>query len=136
MKLPDFSKATVPLANINVTNGRSDTLYARWRGNKYAAIGVMDFYYKGLRISVIDKIHPEKKQLKSRVINFLANTILRNSNNSQSVVFFERDLEKFVFNYWVKTSLSGLMTSVGIKRNRKMLKQYNKVRSKYSLPAL
>ncbi|HMF71428.1 MAG TPA: hypothetical protein VK616_08120 [Flavitalea sp.] len=136
MKLQDFSKATAPLANINVTNGRSDTLYAHWVGNKYAAIGVMNFYYKGLRISLIDKIHPEKKQLKSRITNFLVNTILKNSNKRQTVVFFERDPEKFVFNYWVKTTLSGLMTSVGIKRNRKMLKQYNKVRVKYSLPAL
>jgi hypothetical protein len=134
MQLTKFTKATEPLANLGVKNGLSDTLYAHWIGNKYAAIGRMNFHYKGLKIALLDNDNPEKKHLTLRMVNLLANSVVRNANSKEAIVYYQRDPEKFVFNYWVKTTLSGLMTSVGVKRSRKYVKQYNKSREKFSLP--
>ncbi|RYY28880.1 MAG: hypothetical protein EOO04_08005 [Chitinophagaceae bacterium] len=136
MKLTNFTQASRPLANVGVQRGLSDTLYASWIGNKYAAVGRMNFHYRGLKIALLDKDNPEKKQFKFRVINFLANTFIRNANSKEAIVYYARDPEKFVFNYWVKTTFSGLMTSVGVKRNRKYLRQYEKAREKFFLTEL
>jgi hypothetical protein len=45
-----------------------------------------------------------------------------------------RDQEKFIFNYWVKTTLGGIVTSVGFVKNSKYLDQYEAKRIAYSLP--
>ncbi|HTE23030.1 AsmA family protein [Flavitalea sp.] len=134
MKLTNFTKATQPLANVGVRNGLSDTLYAHWIGNKHAAIGRMNFHYRGLKIALLNKDDPEKKHLTLRLVNLFANSIVRNANSKEAIIYYERDPEKFVFNYWVKTTFSGLMSSVGVKRNRKYINQYNKSKEKFSLP--
>lgn len=60
--------------------------------------------------------------------------IVRNDNHRPTRMFFMRDREKFIFNYWVKAETSGIVTAVGVKKDRKYLKKYNKVAKKYSLP--
>jgi hypothetical protein len=65
----------------------------------------------------------------------LANTfILRKKNREESVTYFVRDREKFVFNFWVKTTLKGVISSVGVVSNSKYLKQYEQDRANYYLP--
>lgn len=136
MALPAFSSVTIPLASVEVDNGEADTLFARWTGNKYAAVGKMDFYYKGLKIRLLDAKDNSKKKFILRLGNFVAGLILRKNNDATAQMFFVRDREKFIFNYWVKTILSGLSTSAGIKRNKKMLKKYRQVKDQYALPVL
>ncbi|MHA4843128.1 AsmA family protein [Flavitalea antarctica] len=136
MELTSFTKASQPLANVGVKNGLSDTLYAHWTGNKYAAIGRMNFHYRGLKIALLNKDDPEKRQLTLRILNLLANSVVRNAHFGEEMVYYERDTEKFVFNYWVKTTFSGLMSSVGVKRSRKYIKQYNRSKEKFSLPEI
>jgi hypothetical protein len=135
MILPEYSQVTAPLAAVSVNNGKSDTLFASWAGNKYAAIGKMDFYYNDLKVRLLNKRDPSKKGFLLSLENMLANAVILNKKNSKhSRVYFERDREKFVFNYWVKTSLRGLLSSIGIKSNKKYYKQYMKMRGPYSLP--
>ena len=86
MALTKFTKATQPLASVGVKNGLSDTLYAHWVGNKYAAIGRMNFHYKGLKIAILNKDDPEKKQLSLRLMNLLANSVVRNANSKEAIV--------------------------------------------------
>lgn len=133
MKLTHFSDATVPLASVEVRKGQADTLYADWIGNKYAAFGVMNFHYNDLAIQILDKKEPKRKKFFLSIENWLANLLLRDKNKKQSLVYFERDRKKFVFNYWIKTSMSGLMTSVGVKRNRKYYKKWKRFLDQYSL---
>ncbi len=137
MLLTEFSQVTAPLASIRVLRGNSDTLFASWTGNKYAAIGRMNFHYRDLKVQLLDKNNPGKKKFMLTLENFLANSILLNKKNTKySLVYFERNNQKSVFNYWVKTSMSGLMTSTGLKHNKKYYKQYLKMREQYSLPAV
>jgi len=135
MVLTEFSQVTTPLASVRVLSGNSDTLFASWTGNKYAAIGKMNFHYNHLKVQLLDKNNPGKKKFLLSLENFLANSILLNKKNTKySLVYFERNNLKSVFNYWVKTSMSGLMTSTGIKHNKKYYKQYLKLRQQYTLP--
>ena len=136
MDLTALTEVTSPLAAIDIDRGRSDTLVERIAGNKYASFGEMRFYYRDLKIRILDPTDTAKKNLVLSFKNFAANKFVVKTNNKRySTVFFIRDQEKFIFNYWVKTTFSGVITSAGIKNNKKYLKQYEKVKDDYSLPA-
>ncbi len=135
MNLTALTKVTNPLAGIDIDKGRSDTLAERIAGNKYAAFGEMKFYYRGLKIRILDPMDTAKKNLVLSFKNFAANKFVVKTNNKKySTVFFIRDQERFIFNYWVKSTFSGVITSAGIRNNKKYLKQYEEVKDHYSLP--
>jgi len=76
-----------------------------------------------------------KKNFTLSFKNFVANEfVLKGNNNKQVQVFYIRDEEKFIFNYWFKTIFSGVIASAGIRNDKKYVKQYNKLREVYSLP--
>lgn len=133
--LSPFSHITVPLAAVSVDRGRSDTVFAHLHGNKYAAIGEMNFYYKGLKVRLLDPLDTSNKKFLLSLENMVANTfILNKRNSSNSVMYFERSREKFVFHYWIKTTLSGILSATHIKSSKKYLKEYGKKQAVYSLP--
>jgi len=134
MQLTHLTKLTKPLTAIAITAGRADTLYARLSGNKYASVGQMNFYYHGLKVRLLNKEDSLKRSVLLSLETLLANGLIRGSNQNPAQMFFVRDREKFVFNYWVKTLFSGFVTSTGVKRNSKYQKMYNEAEEKYSLP--
>lgn len=135
MDLTRLSSVTNPLAAVNVERGRSDTLVARISGNKYASYGEMDFQFRDLKIRMLNKQDTSKKNFLLSFENLIANSlVLRSKNNKKSTIFFRRDREKFIFNYWIKSVFSGVMTGAGVKSNRKFEKEYKAVKETYSLP--
>jgi hypothetical protein len=135
MALPAISEVTNPLSAMAVTSGQADTLYAKLSGNKYAAFGEMNFYYHDLRIRLLNKEDTLKKSLTLAFATVLANGLIKSKNKECSQMFYIRDRERFVFNYWIKTLFSGLLTSVGVKSNAKYEKRLTRLAGKYSLPA-
>lgn len=134
MNLQDFNAVAIPMAAVKVRRGYADTIFSQWSGNKYATLGIMNFYYRGLNVQVLNKKDSTRQGFKARLFTSLANLLLRNSHQRPTRMFFERDREKFIFNYWVKAETSGILTAVGVKKDRKYLKKYNKAAKKYSLP--
>jgi hypothetical protein len=134
MQLPGFSPITTPLANIAVAHGDADTLFAEWKGNQYAAYGNMNFHYKKLKVKLLSKDDPEKKSFLLNVENWLANSfVLKKNNDKSSLMYSERDKEKFFANYWVKTLLSGVLSTAGLKRDKKYKKTYDKNKKQWGL---
>lgn len=135
IQLPEFTALTIPFANVSVTNGKADTLFASWYGNKYAAAGKMDFYYDNLKIKMLSKRDSTRSGFAGSIGNFLANSIaLHKKNNEQVFIFYVRDREKSVFNYWVKTKLNGVLGSAAILQRKKHYRLYKKNKEKYYLP--
>lgn len=110
-------------------------MYAKLSGNKYASTGEINFRYRDLRIRLLNKEDTLKKSIILSLETLLANGLVKSKNKKQARMFFMRDREKFVFNYWVKTLFSGLATSAGVKRNSKYKRMYKDAVEKYSLPA-
>jgi hypothetical protein len=129
-----LSKLSHPLAGAFIVRGEVDTLFAKWTGNKYAALGTMNFHYKNLKIKLMDKGDISKHGLMSSVKTFIANLILPNQQKKPYLIYFRRDREKFIFNYWIKTQTSGFLSTLGVKSNRKYRKQYEEDKVKFSLP--
>ncbi|MEO5674739.1 MAG: hypothetical protein ABIQ74_08830 [Chitinophagales bacterium] len=133
--LTDFSKITNPLAAIDINSGWCDTIVARISGNKYAAIGQMQFYYHDLKISLLNKEDTLNKRLALSFVNFIANRfVIKTNNQKRSSIFFVRNQEKFIFSYWNSILLSGILSSAGIKSNRKYYKEYQRMKEQYKLP--
>jgi hypothetical protein len=61
--------------------------------------------------------------------SFFANTFIIKTNNPKNFVlrkgdiFFERDKKRAIFNYWTKTFLSGVISSIGAANNKKKIKK-------------
>ncbi|HSY60393.1 MAG TPA: hypothetical protein VK796_00900, partial [Cytophaga sp.] len=133
-KFTNLNALTVPLAALEIDNGYSNNLSAVWVGNKYAAIGQMNFIYKNLSVHILNKNDTSQTNLALKIENKLANEVINKNNNKASVIFFERNTEKQIFHYWLKATLQGVYSSVGLKSNDKYLKHYKNVKGKYYLP--
>jgi hypothetical protein len=134
--LTRFSQISIPAAGVSVISGHADTLYSDWQGNNYATFGTMNFYYDKLRIRVLDKKDSTKRGFLASLKTLGANIILPDRRQRSSAIFFERDREKFVFNYWIKAQTSGILSTVGLKRSTAYRKDYGKISKQYSLPAV
>jgi hypothetical protein len=134
MDLTRFNEVAIPMAAVKVRRGYADTIYSNWSGNKYATLGNMNFYYRHLNVQVLNKKDSTLQGFMANLKTLLVNAFLRNANHRPTRMFFIRDREKFIFNYWVKAETSGIITAAGVKKDRKYLKKYNKVAKKYSLP--
>lgn len=135
IQLPELSTLTMPYANVSIIGGKADTLFADWYGNKHAAAGNMHLYYDGLKIKLLSKKDSTKSGLIQRIEAALANDIaLHKKNDKPSYIFYVRDKEKSIFNYWVKSLLNGAVGGAAIFQNKKHYKTYLKQRSQYKLP--
>ena len=134
MKLNEYSTITKPLAAATINRGSAESLVASWSGNKHAAVGTMKFKYDRLKVKLLDKENPDKKGFILGLENFLANTlVVRKNNDRSSTVFYVRDKNKSVFNYWVKTKLSGVISTVVKPKTKSNDKKYKKLKDQYHL---
>ncbi|MFI5128391.1 MAG: hypothetical protein ACHQFX_00305 [Chitinophagales bacterium] len=117
----------IPLVSAKIESGFLDTLSMQVTGKEYVAIGEMKMYYHDLKVKVL-KNGTEKKSFGNSFVNFLVNSlIIKKSNNSRTgTVFFERLRNKSTMNYLVKMTISGISSSAGIKKSKKMLRRYKK----------
>jgi len=137
MHLPELTDITMPFGNVMVESGDADTLYARWNGNKYAAVGKMNFYYDGLKVKLVKSTDSTKTGLFRRVLSLFANDVLiHKKNHKPSYIFYIRDTRKTVFNYWVKSLLSGALSSSVIFQEKKLKKRYDKHKKTMQLPEM
>lgn len=85
--------------------------------NEDESTGTMDFYYEDLKVDLLKK---GEKDGKKGLISLFANTFVLKSNNPQNgkfrtgTMYFERDKNKSMINYWWKTLFSGMKDTMGI----------------------
>lgn len=134
LSLPKLTATTYPLASVAILKGRLDTLFGFVKGNKYYSEGRLNFYYHKLKIKLLNPKDSAHQTLLLALENFAANNIIiKGKNNKSSAIYFLRDREKFIFNYWIKSVFSGLMTGAGVKSERKYKKAKEKQTSAFSV---
>lgn len=134
--LKDFSNVSRPMGSLDISSGYSDHLYSRWSGNQYAATGSMEFSYDQLKVKFLNPEGKNGWHFSSKMKTFAANLLIPNSHHKSAMMFVERDPNKFVFNYWIKMQLSGIMSTFGLKSDKKYLKTFNKNHQRYQLPEI
>jgi hypothetical protein len=133
--LKKISEVTIPAAAVSITGGYVDTAWSAWQGNCYASYGKMNFNFNKLRIKVLNKKDSLRRGFVPEVETWAARLLLPAANKRTSDVFFERDREKFVFNYWVKTQTSGILSALIREKDWSYRKRYDELARRYSLPA-
>jgi hypothetical protein len=133
-----LNKILIPMASVKLVSGELDTLNMRAIGREYLSLGEMKMYYRNLKIQLLKGGKDVKQPFFTRLLSFGANTfLLRKNNNSRpGNVFFIRQRDRSAINYLIKIAMSGMMSSVGIKNNRKMIRQYKHELEKRKLPAI
>ncbi len=127
-----------PLSNVMITSGTIDSLYLRTIGRDDLALGEMNMFYHDLRIKLVKGGDETKTSFLTRTISFLANTFIVKKNNKgkSGLIYMKRMQDHSFFNYIVKIALSGMSTSIGVKKNKKVRKLYNRELKKRVLPPL
>ncbi|GAB4039037.1 hypothetical protein [Spirosoma gilvum] len=133
--LPELTRITSPMIAANLNGGYAKPIMAQVAGNRYASVGKMQLYYNGLKINLLSPADTTKKTLLIRFKNFIVGQVIRKKNDADSRIFYDRDPQVFIFGYWIKTMLSGVMTSAGVKRNKKYHDSYLKLSQQRPLPA-
>jgi hypothetical protein len=128
----------VPLVSAKIRKGVLDTMRVNAIGREYLSHGKMKMYYRGLRALYLDNGDENAHTLKTRLITFLANTILLRTNNRSGYgqVYVRRKQDRSIFNYWLKIILSGVVSSTGASSNKKMERKYLQSLKKLNLPEI
>jgi hypothetical protein len=126
----------VPIANAKITAGIVDSVYYRVVARQDLALGEMHLRYRNLRVKLVDDGDPVQSTFVQDILSFLANTfvIKKNNTNRTGVIYYKHIPSQSFVNYVVQATLSGLISSVGVKKNRKYMKQYKQALNESKLP--
>jgi hypothetical protein len=128
----------VPLLNIKIASGTLDSISLRAVGREDLAFGEMDMHYRKFRIRMIDNGEPDESSLVQNILSYIANTFIIKSNNVKrtGIMFHKRTKGQSFVNYIMKATVSGITSSIGVKTNRKYIKQYKQELKKSNNPAI
>lgn len=130
--LSQFNSLMENIVGISIKKGmgRADVQYVS--GNDETAKGNMLFEYKNLKLRLYNRKKAiTNKSLGSPFVNFMLNNLMIRSRNPKflkpprkGIVYYERDPHKSFINYLWKSSLSGILSTLGY--NNKQQRQEKK----------
>lgn len=132
MSLVPLNEMMGPVAFIKIKSGTNEKLTFELTADDNYAQGAMKFYYKNLKVSLLSKKGQDNISMGNAIGSFFANTFIVRSNNPSIFllrngdIYFERDVSKSIFNYWTKSILSGVISSIGAKNNKREIRRKNK----------
>jgi hypothetical protein len=120
--LTELNRILAPNAFVLIKSGTNERLRLTAQLNPEYSEGEMLFHYDNLHIALLNKNTEAPRGLGKALATFIANTFVINTNNPHFLVartgdvYYHRDSTKSIFNFWVKSFLSGAVSSVGIKK--------------------
>jgi hypothetical protein len=133
-----LNKILPALSSIKLQSGYLDTLTMRAIGQDYLSLGEMRMYYHDLKVQFLKNGSEEKKRFLQGLMTFIANSfVIKNENKKRvGVVYFPRLRDRSFINYFIKIAMSGVASSVGAKKNKRLMKRYNKQIKVRQLPPI
>ncbi len=120
LQLPLLNQIIGKSAPVSIESGYLTRFDFDMKLDKTKATGELFFGYDDFRISVLDFEKDEVR--KSRLATFWANKIILNSKNPKGdtflpeTIYYERDPQRSIINYWWKAIYSGAKKTLGIKQ--------------------
>ena len=105
-------------AFLYVTSGNIESMNFSFTANNTRATGNMQLNYEGMNLTIKNKHTDDTTAFKERFISMIANMKIMDSNPMPGegirigTIDYERDPEKFLFNYFVKSIMSGITSSL------------------------
>lgn len=120
LQLPDINQMLEPNANIKIESGKVDLLSFDFNANEQHATGQLIFTYHDLSVKIQNKTK-HGFAFKEDMFSFLANTFVIKKDNPSGKhdvrkgrIVYERNPNRFIFNYTWKALLSGIKPSIGL----------------------
>ncbi len=107
---------------IHLESGKINRLFFQANGNRYEIRGRMRMFYNELKISLLSKRRSYKKE---KLASFFINWIIQSNNPKRRKplrtgnMYYQRKLSKSIFNLMWKSFLSGVKSSIGLKKRKK-----------------
>jgi hypothetical protein len=119
--LRNFNSMTENLFGISIVRGKGGVDIPLITANDIHSKGTINFEYKKLKLAMYNRSKAKlQRGLGSGLIDFMLNGVLIKSNNPTFLgkprtgnVYFERNDQRSFFNYIWKSTMSGLMTTMG-----------------------
>lgn len=133
-----LNKILPALSSIKLQSGYLDTLTMRAIGQEHLSLGEMRMNYHDLKVQFLKNGKEEKKTFLQGLKTFIANSfIIKNENTKRvGVVYFPRLRDRSFINYYIKIAMSGVASSVGARKNKRLIRRYNKQLQVRQLPAI
>jgi hypothetical protein len=133
-----LNKILPALSSVKLQSGYLDTLTMRAVGQDYLSLGEMKMYYHDLKVQFLKNGKEEKKRFLQGLMTFIANSfVIKNENKKRvGVVYFPRLRDRSFINYYIKIATSGIASSVGAKKNKRLMKKYNRQLKVRQLPPI
>ncbi len=134
--LTTLNPMTQNLSGLTIMSGKGTLDIPLVTANDTLALGSMLFKYRNFKVSLYNRTKTKKTGgISSPLINFVVNNLVLRSNNPAlfkrsrvGIVYFNRDRNKSIVNYVWKSTLSGVLSTMGFnnKEQRKRRKEYRK----------
>jgi hypothetical protein len=126
------------LSSVKLQSGYLDTLNMRAVGQEHLSLGEMRMYYHDLKVQFLKNGKEDKKKFLQGLITFIANSFIIKKENKKrvGVVYFPRSRDRSFINYYIKIVMSGVASSVGAKKNKRLMKRYDKQLKVRQLPPI
>jgi hypothetical protein len=127
-----------PLAAIQLHSGYLDTIVMRAIARDNYSLGEMNMYYHDLKVQFFKNDNETKKRFLQGFKTFIANSfVIKNDNKKRTaIVYYTRQRDRSFINYYIKTFMSGVASTIGAKSTKKMLRRYQKELKKRNLPVI
>ncbi|UTW63974.1 hypothetical protein KFE98_07490 [bacterium SCSIO 12741] len=118
-------------AFIRIKSGQVNESEASFRSNDEYSIGNMRLLYENLHVEFLNRKNPEHKGMGLAMKSFLANQIVNTKNphlfiTKKGDIYYVRDTTRVIFDYLTKSAMSGVVSSVGVRSNRKYIRKVKK----------
>ncbi|MFD2035847.1 hypothetical protein ACFSKL_13675 [Belliella marina] len=124
--LQSINSILIPNAFARIREGRVKGGNWYFTADNKEAKGSMVFLYNDLKMDLLDERTLEKGLGRKKILTFVLNVFAVRSNNPRKFprntvrgsIYEPRNTEKFIFNYWWTTTISGLKGSVGLGQSK------------------
>lgn len=129
IEMEDLEPILRPLALIQARTGTIKSVELSATANDDYAFGEMLMLYNNMKVEVLNK-----SMKKGFFGSLFANALIKTENPSylfprKGPIYFERNKERSLFNYWAEISILGMKTSMGL-ADRRIAKKVKKLKRK------
>lgn len=129
IKIDDLEPILRPLALIQARSGTIKSVELSVEANDDYAFGNMLMLYNNMKIDILNK-----SMKKGFFGTLMANALIKTENTNslfprKGPIYFERNKERSLFNYWAEISILGMKTSMGL-ADRRTAKKVKKLQGK------
>lgn len=119
LDLTSINKVFEPLTAVSIRSGLVDQLNFNMRLNNLVSNGEVTFLYRNLKIDKLNENHLQDHSFDNSIKSLLANSFLIKKSNPSGnrdprigIIHLERAKGKAIFDYWLKSLLDGIRSTV------------------------